>query len=256
MTPAEAILAKTLLPTELDSAEIREQWSADIRRRAFFSATVSEAGYLERLRDICSQVATGEMDNATARMLLQQKLDEINYVPEKMDMSSLSAPRRIALQLDTNRKIAHSAALVERQTPMELHMSPAWRLVRSGTRRVPRQDWHIRWQSAGESVGWQGASRDDFTALKDSPIWQALGNGEGGFRDTLGNPYPPFAFGSGMDWQSVPREECIRLGLIDADSEAKKPKGGLAPRDETVKQAVEGMSADMKAKLLAELEDF
>ena len=55
-------------------------------------------------------------------------------------------------------------------------------------------------------------------ALKDSPIWEALGNGAGGFRDTLGNPYPPFAYGSGMDWIGIDRDECISLGLIDGDT--------------------------------------
>ena len=51
-------------------------------------------------------------------------------------------------------------------------------------------------------------------ALKNSPIWQALGDGVGGYNDTLGNPYPPFAFDSGMAWVGVDRSECIKLGLV------------------------------------------
>ena len=52
-------------------------------------------------------------------------------------------------------------------------------------------------------------------ALKSSPIWQALGDGAGGFRDTLGNPYPPFAFGSSYAWVHVDRLEARELGLLD-----------------------------------------
>ena len=53
----------------------------------------------------------------------------------------------------------------------------------------------------------------DFVALKSSPIWQALGDGVGGFKDTLGNPYPPFAFGSGMGWTDVSADDAASLGL-------------------------------------------
>jgi len=48
-------------------------------------------------------------------------------------------------------------------------------------------------------------------ALKSSGIWQALGD----FEDGLGNPYPPFAFNSGMILQDVERDEAVKLGVID-----------------------------------------
>ena len=47
-------------------------------------------------------------------------------------------------------------------------------------------------------------------ALKSSGIWQVLGD----FPDGLGNPYPPFAFNSGMWTEEVSRDEAIQLGLI------------------------------------------
>ena len=56
-------------------------------------------------------------------------------------------------------------------------------------------------------------------ALKSSGIWQALGDGEGGFNDTLGNPYPPFAFRSGMWTVELDRGEAEELGLL-AEGEA------------------------------------
>ncbi len=51
-------------------------------------------------------------------------------------------------------------------------------------------------------------------ALKSSGVWGELGNSEyvpGG----LDNPYPPFAFGSGMWTMEVSREEAEGMGLIE-----------------------------------------
>lgn len=115
----------------------------------------------------------------------------------------------------TQRRMAQSLGQLAAQTPGVLRDYPAWRLVRRGSRREPRDDWDRRWAAAGFACGWQGACSDDYVALKDSPIWAELGDGAGGFRDAIGNPFPPFAFGSGMGWKSVGREEAKELGLIE-----------------------------------------
>ena len=97
---------------------------------------------------------------------------------------------------------------------------------------MPR-DWELRWQDALDACGDEKAS-DCFdetgrmVALKSSPIWQALGDGEGGYTDTLSNPYPPFAFESGMGWESVSREEAEELGLIEPGEEVKPAEFDLA----------------------------
>ena len=41
------------------------------------------------------------------------------------------------------------------------------------------------------------------------------------FEDGLGNPYPPFAFGSGMDWLEVERDDAISVGVIDDETEVE-----------------------------------
>jgi len=122
---------------------------------------------------------------------------------------------RLDFIFSTQRRMAQSLGQLAAQTPGQLRRYPAWRLVRGGTRMVPRKDWLRRWVAAGSETGWQGACRDDFVALKDSPIWAALGSGAGGYRDAIGNPFPPFAFGSGMTWQRVGRAEAAELGLVD-----------------------------------------
>ena len=115
----------------------------------------------------------------------------------------------------TQRRMAQSLGQLAAQKPGQIRRYPAWRLVRGGTRMVPRKDWLRRWVAAGSETGWQGSCRDDFVALKSSPIWAALGSGAGGFRDAIGNPFPPFAFGSGMTWERVSRAEAAELGLVD-----------------------------------------
>ncbi|MCR5751920.1 MAG: hypothetical protein K6G91_08150 [Kiritimatiellae bacterium] len=122
---------------------------------------------------------------------------------------------RIDFIAKTQRRMAQSLGQLAAQTPGVLMAFPAWRLVRRGTRQVPREDWARRWAAAGSATGWQGACRDDFAALKNSPIWAALGEGAGGFKDVIGNPFPPFAFGSGMGWIAISRDEAKRLGLIN-----------------------------------------
>lgn len=255
MSIASDILSKAIMPTHLSSDEIREFWAAEIRRRAFFSARTAEADYLKRLREICAAVADGRMDNATARMLLRAKLDEVGYDPEAAGdtgLRNLASRRRLDLILDTQRKMAHSAALVAAQTPETLDTWPAWRLERHGERNHPRKDWAARWNAAGESVGWEGAARGAMVALKASPIWQALGDGAGGFNDTLGNPFPPFAYGSGLDWSPVGRDDAAALGIY-GDGE-RPPKPILTPARKEIAEFLLRMGPDFREKLFAELD--
>ncbi len=256
MPIADDILSKAILPTHLSSDEIRGLWAAEIRRRAFFSARTTEADYLRRLREICAAVADGEMDNATARKLLRAKLDEVGYDPQAEGdegIQNLASRRRLDLILDTQRKMAHSAALVAAETPESLDQFPAWRLERYGSRRVPRQDWEARWKAAGDACGWEGASKSEMAALKASPIWQALGDGAGGFRDTLGNPYPPFAYGSGLDWSPIGREDAAAMGLHGDGG--KPPKPTLTPGRKEVADTLQRLGPDFAKDLMAELDE-
>jgi hypothetical protein len=61
-------------------------------------------------------------------------------------------------------------------------------------------------------------------ALKDSEIWQALGDGEDGSTDTLGNPFPPFAFLSGMGVRDIGYTEAVALGVIEPGEKVEPQK--------------------------------
>jgi len=263
-TPASQILAKTPMPTHLSSEEIRDQWSAEMRRRALFSARTTEAGYLSRLRDVLARVAGGQEDAATARMHLLRQLDALGYDAQAggfpgaqtgtpdAGMQDLSGRRRLNLIIDTQRQMAASAAMLAAQTPAEVEAFPAWRLERYEGRQVPREDWPARWSAAGNSVGWAGALRSDAVALKSSPIWQALGDGAGGFRDALGNPYPPFAYSSGLNWSPVSAEECRTLGL--AVAQAAVPGARLRPGEREIADVLRRHGRAWTTALLRDLE--
>jgi len=177
--------------------ELREK----LREIARAGALAAARHLAPELRPIVEAYNAGEINLAEAR----ERVAEVFAANEP----------RIDLIVKTQRRMAQSLGQLAAQTPGVLKAFPAWRLRRRGTRMEPRGDWDRRWIAAGSETGWQGACKDDFVALKGSPIWAALGQGAGGFRDAIGNPFPPFAFGSGMGWIAVTRGECIALGLIE-----------------------------------------
>ena len=173
-----------------------------------------------RLRELAretARAAKGCIEKAMQPIVADYIAGEISLSEARervMALADLSEPR-INLILSTQKRRAQSIGQLMSQNPVQRAMYPAWRLKRIAWRAVPREDWPARWAAAGASCGFAGALQDSFIALKSSPIWTALGRGEGGFKDVLGDPFPPFAFGSGMGWRRVSREECIQLGLID-----------------------------------------
>ena len=234
MTAADIQRIKDLLPTSLGSDELRSSIASDILRRSVFSARMESAHYLAKIREVCAQVSEGSINLATARARLLETLSQMGHSP--LDDGGLTNPasiRRLNLIVDTQRQMAASVSRIQTQTPAVLERWPAWELTRLVGKAVPREDWPARWRNAGESIGWKGALKDRFIALKTSPIWQALGDGAGGFRDTLGNPYPPFAYSSGMAWVAVDRETCERLGLSVPEQETV-PSASLSPAEKDI----------------------
>ena len=252
-TPAEQVLAKAILPTGLSSEEIRGTIAPEIRRRSFFSARTAEAEYLVKARQVCADVAAGKIGQSEARFQLEGFLDSVGWpAPGNAsgDITDLGSIARLDLIIDTQRDMAHSVAMLDAQTDANLDEFPAWRLVRFGTREVPRK-WGERWAAAFSACGGEGCARNgDMVALKGSPVWEHLGAGAGGYKDTLGNPYPPFAFNSGMDWESVDREEAEGLGLVPARAKkGKRPSLDNTPDDikRALKKLGPGYADDLAA---------
>ena len=253
MDPAEIIRIKDLLPTDLGSDEVKEQVAADILRRSIFSARMEDLRHLAVIRDVCADVVSGAINQATARERLLASLARMGHSP--LDEGGISNPasiKRLDLIIDTQRQMAASVANIAAETPATLEEWPAVELTRFVGKSVPRADWAERWNAAGESVGWEGAAKGvggfpdwRMVALKSSPIWQALGDGAGGYRDALGNPYPPFAYGSGLAWADVSRDEAIELGLIQPDEQVPAPAApSLSPSEADIADAVSRLGFD------------
>ena len=250
MKPEDIQRVKDLLPTDLGSDEIKTHYAKEILQRSIFSARMSVAHYLAKVREVTTAISAGEINAADARAQLLTVLEQMGHSPQ--DEGGLRNPasiRRLNLILDTQRQMAASVARLSEETEATAFMDPAWELVRMGTRRVPREDWPARWRAAGDSVGWEGACKERFIALKNSPIWQALGDGAGGFTDTLGNPYPPFAFSSGMDWVAVDRDTAKSLGLLDqvkveGEGEQRIDRPSLSPSERDIKDAIDRYGFD------------
>ena len=246
-TPGDILRIKQLLPTALGSEELRSTVARDILRRSVFSARMESVRHLATIRDVCAAIVDGEINQATARERLLASLAQMGHSPQDGDgLTNPASERRLNLIIDTQRQMAASAANISAETPESLDDWPAVELTRFVGRRAERQDWPQRWAAAGFAVGWQGALKGDhMVALKASPIWQALGNGEGGFRDALGNPYPPFAFNSGLAWADVSREEAESLGLLAEGEAAPAPqRPSLSPGDAEMAEAASRLGFD------------
>lgn len=147
----------------------------------------------------------------------------------------------IDFKIDVAQRVATGAGkFVADQANVEAY--PAWELEREYERDVPRgfrrgaggelvpvpdDDWPSRFTAACEAAGDDEALRvlqetGRMIALKSSGVWAQLGHGAGGYTDTLGNPFAPFAFNSGYRTNGVHRTETIELGLLRTD---EKPKG-------------------------------
>lgn len=171
---------------------------------------------------------------ATARSLLTEFLEGngVANIGETMNMDFfLRIPREVA--------IGAGQFMAQNYDETRIDEFPALELVRVYGRKVPRgsekdpagpengwDDDDGRWQAACEESGDEDAAKvfeetGRMIALKSSEVWQALGDGAGEYEDTLGNPYAPFAFNSGMDTNEIDRDEAEELGLLDKGEEAE-----------------------------------
>lgn len=267
-TSESTLLGQTPQTTAESSTAIRRNWDEELKQRSIFSARTTSQKYVEAVKRLLGDVASRKMTPQMAEERLRSTLQDLGYRPETGfsdgsgvppakpgDIRDLSASRRIQLILDTNIKQAISLGqIAASEDPMQMMMNPAWELRRMGARKKPRGDWKKRWAAAGDRCGWKGALKKKMVALKISPIWQAIADGAGGFKDTLGSPYPPFAFGSGLAWASVGRgawkkmcaAEGVPDGLDDVTAKAKELKG--RPK-KTPQEATEGHLARFGGEL-------
>jgi hypothetical protein len=249
-------LAKKNMPTNLDSYQLK-QIDAAIRQQSRFSAQTTLEAYLDKISDVIASVLAPKTETrpdrvtadnpegkvnvglnpATARVELRDALKTLGYSPapgERGTIKDLSSDPRLKLVVKTNVQNAQGAgSFIQQNTnPTRVQDYPALELYRLEDKAQPR-DWKTRWMLAARDCGDTDAAaalanHGRMVALKSSGIWQALGDGAGGFEDTLNNPFPPFAFNSGMWTRDVDRDTAVKFGLIDADEKAEPAKFDFA----------------------------
>jgi hypothetical protein len=271
--------SREVFETDLGSAELRG-FARQIRDRAVFSARTTNAEYLKEVAHVVDEILAGNMGMSEGRWELMKKLKQLGYDPvtgfpgdvgavppaERDSLQDLSSEQRIDLVLETNVRMAQGFAQVNAGlSDYALHAYPAWELVRLYHRETPRgtpeshsPGWEPRWNDAGSAVDWEGAIGpveigDPLIALKTSPIWDALGDGAGGYTDTLLNAFPPFAFRSGKAWKAKPREEMEKLGLLNGESR-KAGSPTLTPSRKEVDRVFDGLPEDLRLEMLREIE--
>ena len=191
-----------------------------------YSGEVSQKVLTNILADFQSKIATAS--SMTDPLQLRGVLADLTQYVGSEDVAG-----QIKFAHKISQEVASGAGgyLNQNLSPEALDEYPALELRRMFQRDVPRgfktgakgalipvpgDDWPSRWEAAGGEL-FDGR----MIALKSDEVWQNLGDGEGGYDDTLGNPFPPFAFNSGFMTVDVSRKEAVTLGLIGADEEAQ-----------------------------------
>ena len=207
---------KSLLPTTGATRDLSTLSSA-MKQRALFSATVTSAQHLAKIRDGVQSIIAGEADQATVRLGIKNLLADMGYQPDPElagGLQDLGSTSRINLQIETNVATARGAGWFDQgQQPDVLDEFPAQELYRATTPQggvKAERDWLQRWQDCGGKF-YDGR----MIARKDDPVWAKLGDPDR-FPDGLGNEWPPYAFSSGMRVRDIGRDEAVALGVIDA----------------------------------------
>ncbi|MFA5263062.1 MAG: hypothetical protein WC378_04500 [Opitutaceae bacterium] len=213
----KASQVRILMPTSFGTADLAKL-DASVLERARFSARVRSAEHLAVIDDGINDLASGQIDLATARLRVKQYLRSTGYKAEEGTAGGLqdfSSDTRIDLQLLTNVQQAQGYGWWKQgQDPDLLDAFPAQEFLRVESRIKPRQDWPQRWDAARAATTTDGATESGsgrMVALKNHPIWVALSR--------FGTPYEPFDFNSGMGVEDVARADAMDLGIIERDTQ-------------------------------------
>jgi len=242
----DAAEVRSVLPTTGNTADLRALDSA-IKRRAMFSATETSARALDAIGEGVRELLDGDNDQASVRLRIKQLRESMSYSPEPGKaggLQDLSSTLRINLQLETNVATAQGYGnYLQGQQADVLAGNPAQELFRAfGPRDSSDQrPWAERWAQAGGTF-----FGGRMIALKNDGVWSRLGD-PALFDDGLGNPYPPYAFNSGMDVRDISRADAVQLGLMEPGDEVTADsldfntdlQASAATRNEWLRSAIE-----------------
>lgn len=231
----------------------------DVKERAFFSANVENARFLQRARDMIADFLSKTVEEATTpdgekttRLRVGGRAQFVKEMWEFMvkegmiaseelqgpmvqDIRDIKTASRLRLIFDTQTRMAYGyGGYVQGMEPAVLEAFPAARFIREFDVMTPR-DRHF-------------AGLGDVRMKTDTAYWADWQNDPeiGGF----GVPYPPFGYNSGMGMEDVSREEAIQLGL---NVDAVETLDELPQMNDGLKASTDGMDSDIKSQMLARL---
>ena len=212
LTAIEEFAAKTEVPSWARTAE----WAdvpVQLRRRAFFSASVADARALSAERNAVAELLRraskdGKLyrrDTAITEMQAMMRARGLD-TGDPDALVNPAAEKRIKLVIDTNRAQAQGYARFKRSSSGGALLAfPAQELVRVRPSHEER-DWPSRWRAAGGTL-----TDGRMVATKTDPIWLHP------VLNRFGTPYPPYDFNSGMGVRDISRRQAIALGIIEPD---------------------------------------
>lgn len=236
---------KKVMPTSLTSAQLA-QINRAILRNSVTSAQTTIEGLLDRYKSGIDSIINPEQavrigeegtttegfNPATLRIFIKDYLRSISYqapAGKEGTLEDLSSNARIDLVVKTGVQTQLGAGrFIQQNADADVvDLWPALEFVRFEDRKEPR-DWdgpNGLWLDACRRAEDEDAIRvygetGRMCALKSSDVWDELGDPDyvdGG----MGNPYPPFAFGSGMWTEEMSRDEAEEVGLLDKGEKAE-----------------------------------
>lgn len=234
-------------------------WQAqqsDVRERAFFSAKVENALFLQRAKVFIDNFLSRNLDEqgmlksgSMAQFVREMRRFAIREgmgktgIPEDAvdegDITDIRSEARLRLIFRTNTATSYGYGSWKQGTePGVLEAFPAAKVVRNPGATVKRP----------RHVAEEGSIR-----LKtDYEFWSNWMNAPeiGGFQ----TPWPPYGFNSYIDQQDVSRQEAISLGLLRPSKPMKGGKKAKPGLNEKLKVSVAGLDPALREQLKAELE--
>lgn len=226
--------------TEVASVLDSEAWQSvpdGLRDRAYFSARITSARFLERAKamtqnflDSARETVVLEDGTETTKLKTGGRADFVKQMQDWAVEEGMGDPlppgvgqedrsmiqqiqdptsnRRLGLIFETNMRSAYGYGNFQASTTEAVTDAyPAWRFVRGGFVTEPRP---IHQRNEGQ------VRRKD-----DTQFWLSMNDPEhGGF----GVPHGPWGFNSQMDVEEVPRSEAVAMGLLKENESIHPPQ--------------------------------
>lgn len=184
-----------------------------MRTDRLFGFQPTDETYRQRLLDLCEQCADLKMETSDAIEALTPEIERLGYA---LNLSGAIDEWNSWEHLNSllNEYAIMRDNAEDWEGSLDSDLFPAHRLhLPVPNKYDDARNWVERFVAAAQSVNWEGCSKVGCAALNDSPVWEALGNGVGGYEDWLGNPFPPFAFASCVGVIGISADELHTYGL-------------------------------------------